>query len=96
MAYNGNSSQARLGKRLAYILRYGAMKEGLSVFPGGFVSLQDVMGVELMKYHSEKEVMDELLTSQTIRGVNRFQVRNQKYFPKMNIEEYTTKMRLSR
>ena len=36
---------SRVGKRLAYVLRYGALKEGLQLYPGGeyavSIQLQD-------------------------------------------------------
>ena len=40
-----NDKQKRLGKRLAYILRYGAQIEGLEVLPGGNFSLNNCINL---------------------------------------------------
>ncbi|KAL3857414.1 hypothetical protein ACJMK2_012088 [Sinanodonta woodiana] len=66
-------NQERLRKRLCYLLRYGAMKEGLKVYDGGYVALDDAMKLHLMKWNREEEVMHEVKTSLSSRGTKRFQ-----------------------
>ncbi|WAR01394.1 hypothetical protein MAR_007952 [Mya arenaria] len=63
----------RLPKRLCYILRYGAVKEGLTVHEGGYVDIKDVMSVGMMRHHSEPEVLAEVETSLSHRKTLRFE-----------------------
>lgn len=63
----------RLSKRLCYILRYGAVVEGLTVHEEGFVDLKDVMNVNMMRHHTEEEVLQEIETSLSHRNTKRFE-----------------------
>jgi RNA:NAD 2'-phosphotransferase (TPT1/KptA family) len=47
----------RIGKRLAYLLRYGAFKEGLKTAEGGYVKLNDLLDTSLLKqnYYSNSD-----------------------------------------
>lgn len=65
--------ECRLSKRLCYILRYGAVKEGLDVLHGGFVDLDKLMSLNMMKHHSLEEVVQEIDTSTSHRGAKRFE-----------------------
>lgn len=62
----------RLAKRLCYILRYGAIKEGLAVHEGGFIDVKEVMTVSMMRHHSEQDVLDEVEKSTSHRNTKRF------------------------
>lgn len=68
---------SRLAKRLCYVLRYGAMKEGLEVYEGGFVDLQELMRINLMRHNTELEVIEEIDTSLSHRGAKRFERKNE-------------------
>ncbi|XP_066269043.1 uncharacterized protein [Branchiostoma lanceolatum] len=68
----------RLGKRLAYLLRYGAEKEGLQVKEGGFVDINDLMTVPLLRHHQKQEVLREVRESKSYRGNRRFEERPEK------------------
>ncbi|XP_045171987.2 uncharacterized protein LOC123534020 [Mercenaria mercenaria] len=63
----------RLSKRLCYILRYGALKEGLTVHDGGFIDVKEVMEVNMMRHHTEEEVLKEIDTSLSHRNTKRFE-----------------------
>jgi RNA:NAD 2'-phosphotransferase (TPT1/KptA family) len=39
----------KLSKRLSYILRYGASKEGLKIHDGGFVKLNELLEIPMLK-----------------------------------------------
>lgn len=41
--------QEKISKRLTYLLRYGAQKEGLFVYDGGYVKLKDLLDTSLLK-----------------------------------------------
>ncbi|KAI8497536.1 hypothetical protein Bbelb_248420 [Branchiostoma belcheri] len=68
----------RLGKRLAYLLRYGAEKEGLQVREGGFVDVDELMTVPLLRHHQKQEVLREVRESTSYRGNKRFEERREK------------------
>ncbi|XP_078584683.1 uncharacterized protein LOC144866864 [Branchiostoma floridae x Branchiostoma japonicum] len=68
----------RLGKRLAYLLRYGAEKEGLQVREGGFVDIDELMTVPLLRHHQKQEVLREVRESTSYRGHKRFEERPEK------------------
>lgn len=65
----------KLGKRLAYLLRYGAKKEGLSVSEKGFVSLTELMTHDLMKDYSSDAVLCEVNNSVSCSGRKRFELK---------------------
>lgn len=44
-----NLIKQRIGKRLAYILRYGAPKEGLKLYDGGFIKLNELLNASIIK-----------------------------------------------
>ncbi|KAL8559883.1 hypothetical protein ACOMHN_016929 [Nucella lapillus] len=62
----------RMSKRLAYILRYAAKKEGLKVDDSGFVDLQDLLSVPMLVRYSAEEILAEVSSSQSHRGSHRF------------------------
>ncbi|CAF3146493.1 unnamed protein product [Rotaria socialis] len=64
--------QLKLGKRLAYILRYGAEKEGCRV-DEGWILLEDLMKVTLLREYTENEVLGEIQTSYSYRKTPRYQ-----------------------
>lgn len=68
-----DEKECRLSKRLCYILRYGALKEGLEISEGGFVDVSQMMGLDMMKYHSLEDVLQEVETSISHRGAKRFE-----------------------
>ncbi|CAF0774092.1 unnamed protein product [Rotaria sp. Silwood1] len=64
--------QLKLGKRLAYLLRYGAEKEGCRV-DEGWILLRDLMTVPLLSEYTENEVLGEIQTSYSYRKTPRYQ-----------------------
>lgn len=72
---NGSDSRYadRLSKRLCYLLRYGALREGLQVHEGGFVNLKELLEVHMMRHHSEEDVLKEVETSVSHRKTKRFE-----------------------
>ncbi|XP_072043347.1 uncharacterized protein [Amphiura filiformis] len=73
---NGVTTNERLGKRLTYLLRYGAEKEGLEVSSKGFVKLDDLMCVPLLHRHTREQVLKEIEMSLSYRGTKRFAQRS--------------------
>ncbi|XP_013381287.1 F-box protein SKP2B [Lingula anatina] len=65
--------KTKLGKRVAYLLRYGAEKEGIEVKEGGYVPLCQLMQVPLMRHHTAKEVLEEVEQSKGSRGSKRYE-----------------------
>lgn len=66
----------KIGKCLAYILRYGALKENLNVLPGGYVKLTDIMSSSLMiNNRSVKYLMEEIESSLSYRDMKRFELK---------------------
>ncbi|XP_046335128.2 uncharacterized protein LOC124117349 [Haliotis rufescens] len=63
----------RLSKRLCYLLRYGALKEGLHVDDHGFVDIEELRSVNLLREHGLEEVLEEIKTSTSWRKTKRFQ-----------------------
>ncbi|XP_062588055.1 F-box and leucine-rich repeat protein 13-like [Saccostrea cucullata] len=63
----------RLSKRLCYILRYGALKEGLKLYHGDFVELDQLLELELMRHNSKEEVIHEVDISLSHRNAKRFE-----------------------
>ncbi|XP_060587912.1 uncharacterized protein LOC132743408 [Ruditapes philippinarum] len=63
----------RLSKRLCYILRYGAIKEGLTVHKEGFVDVNEVLEMNMMRHHTLEEVLQEVDTSLSHRHTKRFE-----------------------
>ncbi|KAL4224345.1 hypothetical protein ACF0H5_017800 [Mactra antiquata] len=63
----------RLSKRLCYILRYGALKDGLNVSDEGFIDIKEVMELHIMRHHTEEEVLNEIETSMSHRNTRRFE-----------------------
>lgn len=70
---NVDDKECRLSKKLCYILRYGALQEGLKVYDGGYVDLEKLMELGLMKHNSVEEVCHEIETSTSHRGAKRFE-----------------------
>ncbi|XP_072164329.1 uncharacterized protein [Diadema setosum] len=67
----------KLGKKMAYLLRYGAMKEGLSVREGGFVKLADLMEVPMLSRFSAEDVLKEVKGSLSYQGKRRFEYKRE-------------------
>ncbi|ELU13733.1 hypothetical protein CAPTEDRAFT_190319 [Capitella teleta] len=65
--------EQRLGKRLAYLLRYGAAKEGLDVSESGFVDFAKLMQVPMLRYYTPKETLDYIHNSVSDSGRHRFE-----------------------
>ncbi|BFZ18501.1 hypothetical protein BsWGS_21540 [Bradybaena similaris] len=62
----------RLPKRLAYILRYGALKEGLDADENGYVNFDDLLNINLLHNYSRQQVLHEITTSVGYRNVHRY------------------------
>ena len=85
-----NKIKERLSKRLSYILRYGASKEGLKIYDGGFVKLNELVETPILKnnrnenddfqpvrrFNNLKLLMEELKTSTSHRNFNRFEFKD--------------------
>lgn len=69
------SHNRKLSKRLAYILRYGAKKEGLAVSDKGFVNIFELMTLDLMKDYTIEEVTNEVQISVSCSGKKRFELK---------------------
>jgi RNA:NAD 2'-phosphotransferase (TPT1/KptA family) len=41
--HSGEGDLVQLSKKLSYLLRHGAVKEGLTISPDGFVSMEDMI-----------------------------------------------------
>lgn len=67
----------RLSKRLCYVLRYGAVKEGLTLYEGAFVDLDQLLELPLMRYHTRQEVIEEADISLSHRGAKRFETKKE-------------------
>eukprot|EP00112_Aurelia_sp_Birch-Aquarium-sp1_P014281 Seg3074.2 transcript_id=Seg3074.2/GoldUCD/mRNA.D3Y31 product="F-box/LRR-repeat protein 20" protein_id=Seg3074.2/GoldUCD/D3Y31 len=63
----------RIGKRMAYLLRYGALKEGLEADAEGFVKLDDLLKAGLMRHHCKEEVFSEV-KKVNVAGKSRFEI----------------------
>ncbi|XP_070573013.1 F-box/LRR-repeat protein fbxl-1-like [Ptychodera flava] len=70
-------AESRLSKRLGYMLRYGAEKEGLRVSNTGFVDLRELLKLPLFTQHTETEVLNEIKHSKSTRGNKRFEFRRE-------------------
>ncbi|KAH3886603.1 uncharacterized protein LOC127842934 [Dreissena polymorpha] len=77
MASEVNQYSDRLCKRLCYVLRYGAHKEGLQVYEGGFIGLPELMALNIMRRNTEAEVLAEVAASISHRGTRRFEIKLQ-------------------
>ncbi|XP_033748891.1 uncharacterized protein LOC117333618 [Pecten maximus] len=73
MSSEGVEEDSRLAKRLCYLLRYGAMKEGLDVYEGGYVDIDQLVSLNLMRHNTKEEVLEEVDTSLSNRGAKRFE-----------------------
>ncbi|GFR96803.1 F-box protein SKP2B-like [Elysia marginata] len=62
----------RLSKRLAYILRYGAITEGLDVDENGYVSLVHLCTTRLLQSYSEAEVLEYIKSSTSYKHTKRY------------------------
>ncbi len=60
---------------MAYLLRYGAEKEGLEVTADGFVKLKDLESANLLTDSSVAEILEEVETSISMRRIKRFEQR---------------------
>jgi len=66
----------RLNRRLLYILRYGASKLGLKVSQRGFVLLDDLMDLHLMRHDNADQVLHVMKGSMScITGKCRFEIK---------------------
>jgi len=65
----------RMPKRLSYILRYGAVKEGLQVNENGYVKLLDLPKVNLLSNYTPEEILQEVKTSMSYRNTHRYEWR---------------------
>lgn len=65
-------SRKRLSKRLAYLLRYGAVKEGLDVDDNGYVELSQLCQTHLLHRHSKAEVLEAIKSSTSYRHTKRY------------------------
>ncbi|XP_046559923.1 uncharacterized protein LOC124268943 [Haliotis rubra] len=63
----------RLSKRLCYLLRYGALKEGLHADDQGYVNIEELCTANLLREHSQEEVFEEIKSSTSGRKTKRFQ-----------------------
>nr|XP_054749497.1 uncharacterized protein LOC129254973 [Lytechinus pictus] len=68
----------RLGKKLTYLLRYGAKQEGLSVCPQGYVKLNDLVQVSLLRWYKTEEVLQEIQSSKSFNGKRRYEDKKEK------------------
>ncbi|GFS22052.1 F-box protein SKP2B-like [Elysia marginata] len=73
--WDKEESRKKLSKRLAYLLRYGAVKEGLEVDDNGYVELGQLCRTNLLQRHSEAEVLEAIKTSTSYRHTNRYDYR---------------------
>ncbi|XP_071790260.1 uncharacterized protein [Asterias amurensis] len=71
-------NNSKLGRRLAYLLRYGAVKEGLKVTEKGFVKLSDMMMVPLFSVYTKETLITEFEKSTSERGKRRYEVETRK------------------
>ncbi|XP_064619955.1 F-box/LRR-repeat protein 2-like [Lineus longissimus] len=62
-----------LGKRMAYMLRYGAIQNGLTVDGEGFVKISELLGTHMMRHHTETEVLEEVKNGISNRGKKRYE-----------------------
>nr|XP_006821104.1 PREDICTED: uncharacterized protein LOC102803698 [Saccoglossus kowalevskii] len=69
--------ESRLSKRLSYLLRYGAEKEGLAVSDKGFIDLKMLLGLTIMQSYSEEEIINEIRVSRSTRGHKRFEFKRE-------------------
>ncbi|XP_022096255.1 uncharacterized protein LOC110982265 isoform X2 [Acanthaster planci] len=68
---------SKLGKRLAYLLRYGAVKEGLTVSSRGYVKVTDIMTVPLLSTYSEETLVEEFDKAVSERGHKRYEMKTE-------------------
>ncbi|XP_060079141.1 uncharacterized protein LOC132558572 [Ylistrum balloti] len=68
-----DNEDTRLAKRLCYLLRYGAVKEGLDVYEGGYVDMDQVVELNLMRHDTREEILAEVDSSLSTRGAKRFE-----------------------
>ncbi|XP_025985836.1 tRNA 2'-phosphotransferase 1 isoform X2 [Solenopsis invicta] len=47
---NQSKNDIALSKRLSYLLRHGAVKEGLNIKPNGFITVEDLLNKSLLQY----------------------------------------------
>ncbi|GFO46500.1 hypothetical protein PoB_007300500 [Plakobranchus ocellatus] len=73
--YDYERSIERLSKRLAYLLRYGAIKEGLDVDDNGYVELKNLCSTNLLKNYPEEEVLKSIKSSTSNRHTKRYDCR---------------------
>ncbi|PAA70527.1 hypothetical protein BOX15_Mlig021724g1 [Macrostomum lignano] len=65
----------RIGKILAYLLRYGAAKEGLAVNDGDFVDLDELLECSLLKGYAQELLKSVITEDVSFRGVKRFEIK---------------------
>ncbi|KAI6654717.1 F-box protein SKP2B-like [Oopsacas minuta] len=69
--------QVKLGRKLAYLLRYGAEVEGLAVEEGGWVNLSDLCQHPLLAKSQIEFILREITESTSSRGQKRFEIRDE-------------------
>ena len=61
----------RLSKKLLYVLRYGAEREGLNVKEGGFIKLDDLLKMPMLKSVKASEALSVMVNSVSRYGGTR-------------------------
>eukprot|EP00795_Rhopilema_esculentum_P012097 gene12097-2697_t len=65
--------RSKVGRRMAYILRYGALEEGLKVSNNGFTKVDDLLQLESMQRYTKEDLLAEV-EKLTVSGKKRFEV----------------------
>lgn len=63
-----------LSKRLSYILRYGAIREGLTVYENGYIDINEVLSLSIMKSTDLKNFYQVIQDSTSHTGCKRYEL----------------------
>ncbi|CAD5125990.1 DgyrCDS14171 [Dimorphilus gyrociliatus] len=80
----------KTSRKLTYLLRHGAVKEGLVIYGDGYVRLEDIMSLSLMKLTSWEDVKHTIKESTSFSGHRRFEekIENDEMFVRASYGRY--------
>ncbi|XP_070516865.1 tRNA 2'-phosphotransferase 1-like [Cardiocondyla obscurior] len=87
---NRSKDDVILGRKLSYLLRHAALKEGLNIKPDGFVAVSELLGKSLQRYTVDdiKRVVEtnnkKRFTLKTINGVLEIKANQGHSIPEIN------------
>ncbi len=56
-----------LSKTLCYLLRHGAAKEGLTIYKGGYVLMEEILALPQMRRYTARDLEEVVTNSVSVR-----------------------------